>query len=165
MEFIELNQKILKDRSKVSSEYDYFVKLMNAIKEKELPDEVIIFINNEIEIINKIADDDKKLLSKIKKSKDNIVKFVEKQSKFVPIKYYTKLWTLLGMSVFGLPFGASLALTLDNMGFIGIGFPFGMAIGMAYGKSLDNKALANGKQLNIEIMFWNIKIIVTNQPN
>jgi hypothetical protein len=90
-------------------------------------------------------------LKAIKRRETNILKLVEKKHKIVPIHYYRKLWMVLGMSVFGLPLGAAIGITNDNMGMLGIGLPIGMAIGLAVGSGLDKKALAEGRQLGIEI--------------
>jgi hypothetical protein len=39
------------------------------------------------------------------------------------------------------------------MAFLGIGLPIGMAVGSALGSGMDKKALAEGRQLDIEIKY------------
>ena len=71
--------------------------------------------------------------------------------KIVPINYFRKTWFVLGMTVFGLPIGAALGLSLGNMAFLGIGLPVGMSMGLAMGARMDNKAKEEGRQLDIEL--------------
>ncbi|NBP71319.1 MAG: hypothetical protein EBU52_21600, partial [Cytophagia bacterium] len=89
----------------------------------------------------------------IKTTEGKIVRFVEKQLKLVPQKYYRKLWLLLGMTSFGIPFGVVFAMSIGNMAMLGIGLPIGMGIGVAIGTALDNKALKEGRQLDIELKY------------
>jgi hypothetical protein len=39
------------------------------------------------------------------------------------------------------------------MAFLGVGLPIGMAIGLAVGTGMDKKALAEGRQIDIEIKY------------
>ncbi|MFY8110592.1 MAG: hypothetical protein ACOVKP_01170 [Flavobacterium sp.] len=80
-----------------------------------------------------------------------IIKLLEKELKIVPKNYYRNLWSALGMSVFGLPMGAALGLSIGNIGLLGIGLPIGMLIGMLVGSQMDKKAFQEGRQLAIEI--------------
>ena len=82
-----------------------------------------------------------------------LINFTMKQYGYVPEKYYQNQWMAIGMAAFGLPFGVVFAMTLDNMAFIGIGFPMGLPIGMAIGASKDKKAFEEGKQLQIQYDF------------
>jgi hypothetical protein len=55
------------------------------------------------------------------------------------------------MNSIGVPFGLILGVVFHNMGLLAIGFPFGIAIGMALGSSMDEKAGNQGKQLRFEM--------------
>ncbi|MBT9484370.1 hypothetical protein [Sediminibacterium sp.] len=125
-------------------------KLLNLLEIKELPEDTVELINQEIEKLNAIGDDDKYLKSKIKTKENNIIKLVEKKHKIVPKNYYKKLWMVLGMSAFGIPMGVAFGLSIGNLGMLGIGLPFGMGIGVVVGTSMDNKALKEGRQLDFE---------------
>lgn len=76
---------------------------------------------------------------------------LEKEAKLVPRSFYQTEWMSLGMAIFGLPFGMILGLTLDLV-YLSFGLPLGMAIGIAYGAGLDNKAKAEGRQLDLEVI-------------
>ena len=136
---------------KASLAYEQLNSLLNALTLKALPIATVELITIEIEQLNSISSSDASFLKAIKRRETNILKLVEKKHKIVPIHYYRKLWMVLGMSVFGLPLGAAFGLTNDNMGMLGIGLPIGMAIGLAVGSGLDKKALAEGRQLGVEI--------------
>ena len=62
--------------------------------------------------------------------------------------YYQNQWMILGMTVFGLPFGLMFSLALDNFAFFTIGLPIGMPIGIAVGAQKDKKAKEEGLQLS-----------------
>jgi hypothetical protein len=57
------------------------------------------------------------------------------------------------MSAFGLPLGAAIGLSVENIGLLGIGLPIGMGIGFVFGSSLDQKALKEGRQLDFEVKY------------
>ncbi len=128
-----------------------FGELLNLLEQRELPDEIVKLINQEIKKINSISNADKNFMKTIKKTENSITKLVEKRLKIVPKKYYTKQWLILGMIIYGPPMGLFLGLILGNIGFLGIGFPLGMAIGLVIGSNMDKKALNEGRQLDIEI--------------
>ena len=71
--------------------------------------------------------------------------------KIVPINHYRNLWMVIGMSAFGLPLGVAYGTSIGNIGMMAIGLPIGMVIGIAIGTNMDKKALADGRQLSIEI--------------
>jgi hypothetical protein len=141
---IEQNEKLIKN-------YIQFENLLNELKTRQLPDEIITHINNEISLINTTSASEKDLAKQISKSQSGILKLIEKELKLVPKNHYRNLWLPLGMSTFGLPLGVVFGLSLNNMAFLGIGLPIGMAFGVALGTALDNKAEKNGTQLNVEI--------------
>jgi len=60
---------------------------------------------------------------------------------------------ILGMSIFGVPAGIVMGLSMENMGMLGIGLPIGMAVGLAIGTSMDSKAAKEGRQLEFEIKY------------
>ena len=58
------------------------------------------------------------------------------------------------MSVFGFPIGVILELIIkSNVGFISIGIPIGMGIGILLGSSMDKKAFKEGRQLDLKIKY------------
>ena len=152
MNIRELNsrQDILND-SKLSKIYSKFGELLNELKKKELNQTVEIFINESVDYVNSSPLNGTQLNNIVKQKQTAILKLVEKEHKIVPKNYYRTLWMLFGMSGIGLPIGVAFGLFIGNIGLLGLGLPIGMAIGIVIGISLDNKALEDGRQLNIEI--------------
>jgi hypothetical protein len=58
---------------------------------------------------------------------------------------------ILGIAVFGIPIGVIFGASLDNMAYLAIGLPIGLVIGIGVGAVMDQKALKEGRQLDIEI--------------
>ena len=131
--------------------HSQFTKLLAELEKRELPEEIVISINNEIDAINSIADIGKELRKQIRRRSNRIVRLLEKDLKLVPIKHYRNMWMALGMAVFGIPLGAAFGSSLGNMAYLGIGLPIGFAIGLSFGTGLDKKALKEGRQLDVEI--------------
>ncbi len=137
--------------NKSKEAYGQFERLIVEIKKKKLPGEIELVINKHITQLNSVTDADKVLRSEIRKEQSKIIGLLAQKLKIVPINYYRKTWFVLGMTVFGIPIGAALGLSLGNMAFLGIGLPVGMSIGLAMGAGMDNKAKEEGRQLDIEL--------------
>ncbi len=137
--------------SKVSEALDKFNRFMKLLGEHNIPEHLIHYINTEIDELNAAPASNRSFLSILKKKQNNIITKIEKELKLVPKNHYRNYWMILGMSIFGLPLGVAVGLSLDNMGFLGLGLPIGILIGYVLGTSLDNKALEQGKQIDIEL--------------
>ncbi len=151
MEEIKLLNKRqnIEQNKKLVFVYKQFEKLLSELRKEELPDEVIVFINNEIDQINSITESEKELKQQVIISKNKILQFIKRKLKLVTKNHYQGLWMLLGMSLFGIPYGIIFGMLLGNMAFLGAGIPIGMIIGMSLGSSMDRKALKEGRQLDI----------------
>ncbi|AZA59430.1 hypothetical protein EG349_03650 [Chryseobacterium shandongense] len=108
-------------------------------------------MNRETAIINSTALRDKDLHKVLKQKQNDIIKLLEKEHKIVPKNYYRNLWMAVGMGAFGLPIGVAFGLLMHNIALLSIGLPIGLGIGVVVGSSLDKKAEAEGRQLNVEI--------------
>lgn len=139
----------LSDKTKLA--YGQFERLIVEIKKKKLPEEIELVINKHITQLDSVTDPGKTLRNAIRKEQSKIVGMLAQKLKIVPINYFRKTWFVLGMTVFGLPIGAALGLSLGNMAFLGIGLPVGMSMGLAMGARMDNKAKEEGRQLDIEL--------------
>lgn len=85
----------------------------------------------------------------IARLKADLLGSLRRQYGLVPAKYYQNLWMILGITVFGVPFGIVFSMAvLDNVAFMGLGFGFGMPIGMAIGMAKDKKALEDDLVIN-----------------
>lgn len=149
--------KALKDRpdllqhKKMAEKYAGFEKLLTALKERDVPATVVSDINTQIDTLNALSSSDKNLSKQLRKSKSAILKELEKELNWVARNHYQHTWMALGMTVFGIPFGAIFGMSLDNMAFIGIGLPIGMGIGIAIGTAMDSKAKEEGRQLAVDV--------------
>ena len=149
MELKELNQQpSLEINPKLNKKFVHFEELIIELKGKELPDGIIESINNYIENINSAPITE--LKKQIRISQYAVLKLLEKELKLVAVNYYRNLWMALGMSMFGVPFGVVIGMSLDNMAFLGTGIPIGMIIGMVMGSQMDAKAKKEGRQLKLE---------------
>ena len=142
----------LKDRTRFNNKslakcYPNFKSLIDELRTRSLSDNVVSFINKQVDIINR-NHDEKGLKKQVRKSQYHIIKMLEKEHKIVPKGYYRNLWLALGMSVFGLPIGVAFGAALGNMAFMAMFMPVGMVIGMAIGSQKDTEAAKNGRQLN-----------------
>lgn len=55
------------------------------------------------------------------------------------------------MTVFGLPIGVAIGMSVGNIGLLGIGLLIGMALGLAVRATMDKKAKQEGRHLDLEI--------------
>jgi hypothetical protein len=140
------------ENSKVLSRYHQLGELLKSLEKRVLPNEITDFINQNIELLNSVADSEKYFAKKIKETENEIVKYIEKKINVVPKNHYRKRWLSLGIGAFGLPIGVAIGSVSGNMGVLGAGLPIGMGIGIAVGFSLDKKAFNEGRQLDFEII-------------
>jgi hypothetical protein len=140
------------ENSKVLSRYHQLGELLKSLEKRVLPNEITDFINQNIELLNSVADSEKYFAKKIKETENEIVKYIEKKNNVVPKNHYRKRWLSLGIGAFGLPIGVAIGSVSGNMGVLGAGLPIGMGIGIAVGFSLDKKAFNEGRQLDFEII-------------
>ncbi|WP_228445173.1 MntP/YtaF family protein [Chryseobacterium shandongense] len=146
----DLNPELLTD-TKTKALYDQLQQLLNELEKKKISAETVEKINRETAIINSTALRDKDLHKVLKQKQNDIIKLLEKEHKIVPKNYYRNLWMAVGMGAFGLPIGVAFGLLMHNIALLSIGLPIGLGIGVVVGSSLDKKAEAEGRQLNVEI--------------
>lgn len=133
----------------LQSAYDRFAELLRSLENLDLKEETIKEINDNILTVNEVKEP-KKLKMQLLKKRHNTLQILEKKEKLVANNHYRNLWMVLGMTIFGIPFGVVFAMSLDNLAFIAIGLPIGMLIGMALGAQKDKKAAEEGRQLNVD---------------
>jgi len=138
---------------KLRKKIQQFLKLLNAINQKEITKEVEVELNGIISEIYFNQSEDKELTKVLSKAKSKILSILEKKLKIVSKNHYRNQWMVLGMSIFGVSLGTAFGVALGNMGLLGIGLPIGMAIGLAIGTGMDKKTLDQGLQLDFENSF------------
>ena len=131
-------------------QYALLETLLFELEQRQLPEVVLEDINREIEKINSCLPSEKNRNTILYKSRSSIIHLLEKKLELVPKNHYRNRWLALGIAAFGIPLGTIFSMSLDNYAFIGLGLPFGVALGISIGTSLDKKALENGKQLEFE---------------
>jgi len=141
---------IQKDK-KLQKNFDHCEKLIDELQKREIPSEIVSSLNWNIEEVNSFSGSNKGLRKQIRKSQSNIFKLLEKKLNIVPENFYRTRWLAIGMTVFGAPLGVVFGTGFGNMGFLGIGIPMGMVIGMAIGAGMDKKAFEEGRQLDLEL--------------
>lgn len=133
------------DNSNLKKWCNSTVNLLDAIEEKEIEFNSLTSV---MERLPKLLSVDTKA-NQIRSVYSELTTKCMKEFGYTTPKYYTTQWMVLGMTIFGAPFGLIFALALDSMAFFGIGLPIGMPIGLAVGAAKDKKAAADGKVLNI----------------
>ena len=151
----ELSEKAgIIENIKLSRIYDQFKELLDLLKQRELPLNIIEIINHDIEELNISPLIDTSLRKLFKQKQNRILKLLEKELKIVTKDHYKNLWLAIGPSVFGFPIGLALSSNFfDNMAFFIIGMPMGILIGMIIGSNMDKKAYNEGRQLDIIIKY------------
>jgi len=124
-------------------------RLLQLLTEREIPEEVVAQINQEIEQLNSFQGSAKNTFVQIRRSYLKILRIIEKELKLVPKNHYRNTWMILGMSIFGVPMGVALSVPSGNFGLLGAGLPIGMGIGIAVGTAMDKKAEQNNRQLDL----------------
>nr|WP_321410512.1 hypothetical protein [uncultured Carboxylicivirga sp.] len=147
---LEIRNEIYAD-NRLHKKLNYFKKLIQELRKKDLSSDVASKINNVIDELNSFTGSNNALGKKLLKSKIFIIRLIEKELKLVPKNLYLIRWMAIGMSAFGVPMGISFGMMLNNMAFLGIGIPMGMVIGLAIGSAMDKKAAEEGRQLDIEM--------------
>ncbi len=153
MKLHELIHRSDNEDLKLNEIYAQFKKLLIELENRELPEEIVVSINKDIDEINSITNSGNDLRKQIKQKLQRIIKLLEKDLKLVPRNYYRNMWMALGMAVFGIPMGVAFGTSLGSMAYLGIGLPIGLAIGIGVGDGMDKKALNEGRQLDIEIKY------------
>lgn len=131
--------KNLRDRpgilqgSKSDRKQNTFQALLNALRDKDLPDPVTKVINLKIDILNAMPGIGNKFRKGLSGAQYKILKYLEKELKLVPKNHYQKTWMAMGMVVLGIPIGVAMGTSIGNMGLMGAGIAVGLAIGIAVG--------------------------------
>ena len=141
------------ENTKVISRYHQLGELLKALEKRELPTEIVGFINQHLELLNSISDSEKYFAKTIKEKENEILKYIEKKINVVPKNHYRKRWLSLGVGAFGLPIGVTIGSVSGNMGMLGAGLPIGLGIGSVVGSNMDKKAFNEGRQLDFEIKY------------
>lgn len=149
MTIIQIKKKDYYTTSKNARKYsENIYNCIKSLEERDIPESLVAYINSETTQLNELEFGPKKAGNKLYHAYNRIIVQIQKQTNLVPPGYYQNTYMLYGMSFFGLPLGILYALFMDNFGLFGLGLPIGLAVGLAYGRSIDEKTKKEGRQLN-----------------
>lgn len=138
---------------KLNDMIDSFNQLTVELEKKHVPDAIVQSINTEIQNTNSVSGTAKVLRKKVRNLQVVVLRILEKELRLVIKYHYRNMWLVLGMTAFGLPIGVAFGLSIGNIGLLGVGMPIGMAIGIGVGIGMDNKAMQEGRQLDVELKY------------
>ncbi len=151
MKFIELTKRLsLYQNEMLSQAYENLENLLIELTRKEMPQPLVLSINEQILLINSFSGTDAKLVKELRKSRNEILSMLQKQLHLVPRNYYQRMWMALGITAFGLPMGVVFGVILDNLACMALALPMGLLFGIMIGSSMDKKALLSGRQLDLD---------------
>lgn len=155
MKIVELKRRNhVSDFPKSEEVYSQFNRFINELNSWNFPDDTVSAVNGEIEELNATATTGIRLKVLIQKKLARISKLIENNHKVVPVNYYRNVWKDRGMIAFGIPMSIVTGAIGVYVGFVALfllGMPLGMLLGFAMGSRMDQKALEEGRQLNINL--------------
>ena len=102
-----LKDPSIEQHKKLNNKFNDFEKLINALKKRDIPSEIVDSINGDIDEINAFSGSHKELLRHLRKTQFNLLKLIEKELKLVTKNHYRNMWMAVGMAAFGIPFWSS----------------------------------------------------------
>lgn len=106
MEIIQVKLRPeLEKNKKWLARYTEFVQLMDELRKRELPPDLVSTMNQGIAFLNSFQGSDKELRKQVRAQETRILKLIEKELKLVTKNSYRTRWMVIGMSAFGIPFG------------------------------------------------------------
>jgi len=82
MEYKELKKREIIDKNiRLNNSYNQFGVLISKLKEKNIPEEIINKINNEIDIINSVSENEKQLSKQIRRTQSSVINIIQKDLK------------------------------------------------------------------------------------
>ena len=151
MKFIELRKRLsFYQNESLSQGYENIESLLDELTRKEIPQSLVLSINEHILLINSFPGTDAKLVKELRKSRNEILSMLQKELQVVPRNYYQRMWMVIGVTAFGLPMGVVFGVILDNLACMALALPMGLLFGIMVGSNMDKKALLSGKQLDID---------------
>ncbi len=139
------------NNSNLSKELTFFKNLIQEIKKKKISNFNPDYINSCITELNEFEGAEKEFKKLVRKNKQRIFRYLEKEFKITPKNYHRNRWIGIGMLIYGVSFGVLFSVISGNFAFLGIGLPIGMVVGMAIGNHQDKKAEDEGRQLDINL--------------
>jgi hypothetical protein len=125
--------------------YDRFLHILNELKIREFSKDEIQSIETELESLN-LESNPENRKKYFKKALSTFEKYLKDTFSLTSKGYYTKLGSGLGGG-FGILFGVVFLSSWERSLGISMGLIFGCTIGMLIGRSMDAKAMSEGRVL------------------
>jgi len=125
--------------------YEKFIHALSELKSREFSKEQMQSIEEELNRLN-LKSNPEKGKKHIKKALVEFEKYLKETFSLTPKGYYTSLGIGLGSS-FGILFGIVVLSSLERSMGIALGLSFGMLIGLSIGRTMDLKAINEGRVL------------------
>jgi len=133
--------KGIEDNKRLKKAYQRMQALIEALTNREIPTEILLTINADIQKINNFSGTQVELRKCLRKCYSKIMKLLEKELGWVVKHHYRNLWMSIGVAL-----GVAFSASFDNNG---MGLIIGLVVGLTVGTNLDNKAAQSGKQLDL----------------
>ena len=125
--------------------YDKFLQILNALKTRTFTEDELHSIEAKLERLN-LASIPTNRRKHLKKALATFEKYLKETFALTTKDHYTTLYGGLGLSA-GLLFGVVFLSQWDRSLGISMGLIFGMVIGATIGRSIDTKAMNEGRVL------------------
>jgi len=125
--------------------YDKFIHILSQLKKREFSKDETLSIETELDGL-KLESNYVNRKKHFKKALDKLEKYLKENFSLTTKGYYTYLGTAFGMSL-GMFFGLIFLSNWERSMGISLGMMFGMFIGLAIGRSMDAKAVPEGRAL------------------
>ncbi len=125
--------------------YDKFLLIITGLKSKELSLDQIQSIESKIDSLNLDSNSGNRK-KYYKKALGQFEEYLKDTFSLTSRGYYTNLGIALG-SCFGMMFGTAVLSSFERSGGISLGLFIGIIIGLAIGRSMDLKAMDEGRVL------------------
>ena len=125
--------------------YQEFIQIITGLEKRNLSEIEIQSIEIELDSLN-LASNPKNRKKYFKKALSTFEKYLKDTFSLTSKVYYTKLYSGLGTG-FGILFGVVFLSSWERSLGISMGLIFGYTIGMLIGRSMDAKAISEGRVL------------------
>ena len=125
--------------------YEKFLHILKGLKTREFSKDEIESIEAELDRLN-LESNPENRKRHVTKALSTFEKFLKDTFTLTTKAYYTNMGVALGSS-FGLLFGVAILSSLERSLGISLGLMGGMFIGLTIGRSLEAKAIAEGRVL------------------
>lgn len=132
---------------KLNKNYKRFYYLISELHGHDLSQKTLVFVNQQIELVNN-TQGESLLLRQVQSSKRQILKILEKKYGIVSKGHYQRFWTIIGISIVGIPSGVALGIILNSIEFVPVGWGIAAIICFRTGRYKDGDVSKFGRRLN-----------------